>query len=68
LSQITSRDGSVGIATSYGLNSRRIGVRSAVGATDISVLHGIQTDSRTHPACYPIDIGISFTGGKTARA
>jgi hypothetical protein len=44
-----SRDGSVGIATGYGLNGRGLGVRVLVGQ-HLSILPVVQTGSGARPA------------------
>jgi hypothetical protein len=55
-----NRDGSVGIATGYG-------VRFPSGARDSSVLHSVQTYFRIHPASYVIRAGDSFPGSSEVR-
>jgi hypothetical protein len=50
-----SRDGSVGIASSYGRDGQGVGVRVPVGK--IFFLHVVQTDSGTDPTFYPMGIG-----------
>jgi hypothetical protein len=60
-------DGAVGIATGYGLDGRVFGVRVPVGST-ISILHVVQTDSRTQSASDPVGTGGPFPGDKAAWA
>jgi hypothetical protein len=55
-------DSLVRIATAYGLDDRRVGVRVPVGSR-IFLLHIVQTGSGAHPASYPVS-----TGGKAAGA
>jgi hypothetical protein len=55
-----SRDSLVGIATSYGLNDRGVGVRVPVESR-IFLLKIVQTGSEVHPTSYPMG-----TGGKAA--
>jgi hypothetical protein len=59
-----SRDSSVGIALSYGLDERCSKVRFPVGAGNSSLHHRVQNGSGTHPTSYPM--GTSFPGGKAA--
>jgi hypothetical protein len=54
------RDSVIGIATSYGLDDRGVGVRVPVG----SLLHVVQTRSVAYPAPYPMGTGSSFPGVK----
>jgi hypothetical protein len=61
----TSLDSVVGIATSYGLDDRGVGVRVPVGSRIFSFPNR-QTDSEIHPTSYPIGTGGSFPGGKAA--
>jgi hypothetical protein len=61
-----SRDGSIDLAISYGLNKRMIGVRFAAGAGNFSVRHHVQTSSGAHPASYPMGTEGSFCRGKAA--
>jgi hypothetical protein len=49
------RDSAVGIATSYGLDDRGVGVRVPLG-------------SEVHPTSYPMGTGCSFPGDKAAGA
>jgi hypothetical protein len=53
-----SRDSSVGIATSYGLDDREVRVR----------VQTVQTGSGVHPTSYPMGSGGYFPGGKDAGA
>jgi hypothetical protein len=54
-----SRDNSVGIALSYGLDVR--------GSRNFS-LHRVQNGSGAHPASYPMGTRGSLPGGKAAEA
>jgi hypothetical protein len=63
---IISRNGSVGIATGFGLDDRMIGVRFPVAAVNFSHGHLVHTGSEAHPASYPIGTGASFPGDKAA--
>jgi hypothetical protein len=65
---VRSRDSSVGTATSYGLDDRKIGDRFPVGAGNFSLRHHVQTRSGAHPASYPLGTGGSLAGGKAAGA
>jgi hypothetical protein len=56
-----SQDSAVGIATSYGLDDRRIVVRVPV-PTRFSPLHVVQTGA--HSASCPMSTVGSFSGGK----
>jgi hypothetical protein len=60
------RDGAVGIATTYGLDDRGVGVRVPVGS-EFSLLHIVQTDSGVHPTFYPMGTRGSFPGVKRQR-
>jgi hypothetical protein len=60
-----SRDSSVGIATSYGLDDRGVGVRVLVGQK-FSLLHLVQTGSWVHPTSYPMGTEGVLLGGKAA--
>jgi hypothetical protein len=62
-----SRDSVVGIATSYGLDDRGVGVRVPL-CKEFSLLQIVQTDSEVHPTFYPIGTGGFFPGGKAAGA
>jgi hypothetical protein len=55
-----SRDGSIGIATGYG-------VRFPAERSDFSLLHSVQLDSEAHPAVYPMGTGDFFPRGKAAE-
>jgi hypothetical protein len=58
-----SRDRSVAIATVYGMDEGRVGVRVPVGL-EFSLLHVAQTGSGAHPASYPMGTGGSFPSVK----
>jgi hypothetical protein len=62
LSLSGSRDSAVGIATDYGLDDQRVGVRVPVGQ-EFSLLHVVQTGSGAHLASYPMGTGELFTRG-----
>jgi hypothetical protein len=64
--EVRSRDSIVGIATSYGLDDRGVGVR--VPGQQFSLLHVVQTDSGVHPTSYPMGTRDSFSEGKAAGA
>jgi hypothetical protein len=68
LSIMNSRDSSVGIATSYGLDDRMIGVRFSAGAGNFFLRHHVQTGSGKHEASYPTGRRDSFPGVKAAGA
>jgi hypothetical protein len=68
LYQKQSRDSSVGIALSSGLDDRGSRVRFPAGAGNFSLRHRVQNGSRAHPASYPTGTRGSFSGGKAARA
>jgi hypothetical protein len=51
---LMSRDGSVGIATGYGLDDRMVRVRFSAGAGNFSLYHRVQTVSGAHPAFHPM--------------
>jgi hypothetical protein len=59
LTKVRSRDSSVGIATSYGLDGRH-SIPSRV--RDSSVLHSVETGCGTHSASYPKGTGGCFLG------
>jgi hypothetical protein len=61
-----SRDSSVGIALSYGLDERGSRVRFPAGAGNFSLHHRVQNGSGTHPASYPMGTRGYFPGGKAA--
>jgi hypothetical protein len=63
---ITSRDSSVGIALSYGLDDRGSRVRFSAGAGNFSLHHHVQNGSGAHPASYPMGTRGSFPGDKAA--
>jgi hypothetical protein len=63
-----SRDSSVGIALSYGLDDRGFRVRFPAGAGNFSLHHRVQNGSGAHPASYPMGIRGSFPGDKAAEA
>jgi hypothetical protein len=66
-----SLDGSVSIATDYGLDDQMMGVRIPGGgggkAGNFS-RHRVQTGSGAHPASYPMGTAGSFPAGKAAGA
>jgi hypothetical protein len=62
-----SRDSVVGIATSYGLDDRGVGIHFPV-ASRISLLQIVQTGSEVHPTSYPMDTKGFSPGGKAAGA
>jgi hypothetical protein len=62
-----SRNSTVGIATSYRLDGRGVGVRVPVGQ-DISPLYVVKTNSGAHPTFYPMGTGASFPDCKAAEA
>jgi hypothetical protein len=68
LTALKSRDGSVGIATDYGLDDWMIEVRIPAGAANVSLRHRVQTGSGAYPASYPMGTRGSFRGGKEAEA
>jgi hypothetical protein len=61
------RDSAIRIATGYGLDGRRVGVRVPVSAR-FSPFYIFQTGSRAPPASYPMGTGGSFSGDKAAEA
>jgi hypothetical protein len=63
-----SRDSSVGIALSYGLDDRDSRVRFPALAGNFSLHHRVQNGSGAHPASYPLGTRGSFPGGKAAGA
>jgi hypothetical protein len=63
-----SRDSSVGITLSYGLDDRGSRVRFPVGTGNFSLHHRVQNDSGAHPACYSVGTRGSFLGSKAAGA
>jgi hypothetical protein len=60
-------DNAIGIAISYGLDGRGVGVRVPVGVRFFA-LHVVQTGSGAHPVSCPTDTGDSFSGGKATGA
>jgi hypothetical protein len=62
-----SRVSALGIATSYGLDDRGVGVRVPVGSR-ISLLHVVETGSGVHPTYYLIGAVGSFPLDKAAGA
>jgi hypothetical protein len=58
-----SRDSSVGIATSYGLDDRGSDFESR-WSQELSLLQIVETDYEVHPTSYPMGTGGSFPGGK----
>jgi hypothetical protein len=63
--EVFKPDSAVGIATSYWLDDRGVGVRVPVGQ-EFSLLHVVQTGSEVHPTSYPMGTGGSFPGDKVA--
>jgi hypothetical protein len=61
-----SRDSSLGIALSYGLDDRGSRVQFAAGAGNFSLHHRVQNGSGAHPVSYPMGTSGSFPGGKAA--
>jgi hypothetical protein len=61
-----SRDSSVGIALSYGLDDRGSRVRVPARAGNFSLHHRVQNGSGAHPASYPMGTRGSFPVGKAA--
>jgi hypothetical protein len=68
LDHLKSRDSSVGIALSFGLDDRGSWVRFSAVAGNFSLHHRVQNDSVAHSASYPMVTGVSFPGGKAAGA
>jgi hypothetical protein len=62
-----SGDIGVGIATGYGLDDQRVGVRTWWGR-EFLLLHIVQTGSGAHPTSYPMSTEGSFLGDKAAGA
>jgi hypothetical protein len=52
----------IGIATGYGLDDRRIGVRVPRWGQEFSLLHVVQTGSVVHPTSYSMGTGGKATG------
>jgi hypothetical protein len=59
-----SRDGSVSIATGYGLDDRGGQEFKFWYAQEFSLLHIVQTGSEVHPTSYKMGTGVSFPGIK----
>jgi hypothetical protein len=64
LCRTKSRDSSVAIALSYGLDDRGSMVRFSAGAGDFSLHHRVQNGSGAHPASYPMGIRVLSLGIK----
>jgi hypothetical protein len=62
---VVSQDSAVGIAASYWLDDRGVGVTSRWGQ-EFSPLHVFQTGSGVHPTFYPMCTGGCFPGSKAA--
>jgi hypothetical protein len=60
-------DRSVGIATGYRLDDRRVGVRVAIGSK-LSLLHVVLTGYEFHLTSYSMGTGDFFPGGKAVGA
>jgi hypothetical protein len=58
LSYLSSRDSAVGIATGFGLDGRRVGVRVSIGE-DLSFLDVVPTGSGAHLAIF---LGVTLPG------
>jgi hypothetical protein len=56
-----SRDGSVGIATDYGLDDRG---SNPGGGWEFSLRHRVQTSSGAHTTSYPLILGLTSPGVK----
>jgi hypothetical protein len=67
-SDVSSRNSSVGIELSYGLDDQGSRVRSQAGAGNFSLNHRVQNGSGAHPASYAMGTRGSFLGGKAAGA
>jgi hypothetical protein len=65
---IKSRDSSVGIALSYGLDDWGSRVRFSAGAGNFSLHHCVRNGSGSHPASYPMGTRGSLLRGKAAGA
>jgi hypothetical protein len=63
-----SRDSSVGMALSYGLDERGSRVRFPAAAGNFSLHHRVQNGSGAHPASYPVGTRDFFLWGKAAGA
>jgi hypothetical protein len=59
---------SVGIAPGYGLDCRGIWVRFSAEATDLFLLHSVQTVSGIHTGSYATGAQRSFPGGMAVVA
>jgi hypothetical protein len=66
--QNISRDSSVGIALSYGLDDWGSRVRFPAAAGNFSLNHRVQNGSGAHPASYPMGTRGFFPGAKAAGA
>jgi hypothetical protein len=66
--RLKSRDSSVGIALSYGLDDRGSRFRFPAGAGNFSLHHRVHTGSGAHPASYPMGTRGSFPGIKAPGA
>jgi hypothetical protein len=63
-----SRDSSVGIALSYGLDDQGSRVRFPAGAGNFSLHHRVQNGSGAYSDSYAVGTGGFFPGGKAAGA
>jgi hypothetical protein len=61
-----SRDSSVGIATGYELDSKRI--RSSSPGRIKNFFHFVETGSGAHRASFPVYAGVSFPGCEADRS
>jgi hypothetical protein len=61
---LRSRCSSGSIVSNYGLDDRKIGVRSPAGTKNFSSILCVQTGSGAHPASCPMGTGGPFPGGK----
>jgi hypothetical protein len=66
LTTVSKPCSSVGIATGYGLNDRRVRIRVSVGQ-ELLLLHTVKTGCGSHPASYPL-VTCTFPGGKATEA
>jgi hypothetical protein len=55
-------DSAIGIATDYGLDDRRVGIKVPVVSKNVLFPHVVQTGSGTNPASYLMDTGGFLTG------
>jgi hypothetical protein len=62
------QDSSAGMATSYRLDERRIGVRLLAGTADSYIIQSIQTEFGAHSISCLMGIEDSFPWGNSARA